>query len=776
MKETSIIDVNNITFEYPSAEEGGTPVSVLRAMSLEIKEGSFTAVLGRNGSGKSTFSKHLNALLVPSEGQVVVCGMDTADDDNAWEIRKNAGMVFQNPDNQIVAAIVEDDVAFALENIGLESAEIRKRIDEAMKRTGVYELRKKSPHMLSGGQKQRVAIAGATAMKPRCIIFDEPTAMLDPQGRDEVISLIHSLKDDGITIIMITHFMEEAADADRVVVMNDGCVMLDGTPEDVFLETEKIEKAGLSVPSAVKIADKMRAGGIEIPANIIRMDELANFAAKKIAEAESDEMHVIDFAEMRADFAEDRADCAEMSVDCTEMSVDCTEMSVDCAEDRADCAEMSVDCAEMSVDCAEMSADCAEMSVDCTENGAEHAEKHTETTKENIIELKNVNYTYNKNLPDETYALHDVSFSIERGSFTGIIGHTGSGKSTLIQMLDGLLKPDSGSIFVEGCDITLKNGTGGMTMRELRQKIGLVFQYPEYQLFEETVAKDVSFGPRNAGLSEEEIDKRTREAFRLAGLAYDEIAEKSPFDLSGGQKRKAAIAGVLAMRPEILVLDEPTAGLDPATHRDILKMIDEINKTLGTTIIMISHNMDDVASMCDHVLVINGGEIILDGSPEYVYSNNDILQRTGLKLPCGAQLFDEIGKLLEKRGVKLSLDEYCKMTQTKVQTAAKTEPHCENAKSAAKTEPHCENAKSAAQAEPHCENAKSAAQAELHCEAAKTAAKTAAKAESYCENAKSAAKAESYCEAAKTEQQHDSLHMVLTADDAADVLVKLLSV
>ncbi len=622
MNETNIIDVRNITFEYPSAEEGGTPISVLREMSLEIQEGSFTAVLGRNGSGKSTFSKHLNALLVPSKGHVIVCGMDTSDDDNAWEIRKNAGMVFQNPDNQIVAAVVEEDVAFALENIGLESSEIRKRIDEAMKRTGVYELRKKSPHMLSGGQKQRVAIAGAAAMKPRCIIFDEPTAMLDPQGREEVINLIHSLKDDGITIIMITHFMEEAADADRIIVINDGGVMLDGKPEEIFLEAKKIEEAGLSVPPTVRIADIMRSEGIDVPTDIIRMDELAQFVAEKISNVGTCDgeksMPGADASAGDRMRAPSEADASAGDRMRAPSEADA------CAEDR--------------------------MSTEDSADGAGVG------TAENIIEVKNVNYTYNKNLPDETYALRDVSFCIKRGSFTGIIGHTGSGKSTLIQMLDGLLKPESGNIFVEGHDIMLKNGAGGMSMKELRQKVGLVFQYPEYQLFEETVAKDVAFGPQNAGLSEDEVDKRTRDAFRLAGLNYDEIAGKSPFDLSGGQKRKAAIACALAMMPEILVLDEPTAGLDPATHKDILNMLDRINKTLGTTVIMISHNMDDVASMCDHVLVINGGEIILDGTPEYVYSNSDILLKTGLKLPCGAQLFDEIGSLLEERGITLLPD------------------------------------------------------------------------------------------------------------------------
>ncbi|MBO4725272.1 MAG: energy-coupling factor transporter ATPase, partial [Firmicutes bacterium] len=228
-----------------------------------------------------------------------------------------------------------------------------------------------------------------------------------------------------------------------------------------------------------------------------------------------------------------------------------------------------------------------------------------------MIKVENITHIYEKGLPDEAVALDDVSFTIEDGSFTGIIGHTGSGKSTLLQHLNGLLKPDSGRIFVGDTDITDKK----TDMLAIRRKVGLVFQYPEYQLFEETVASDVAFGPKNLGLTDEEIRVRVEEALRLVGLDISEFGDKSPFELSGGQKRRVAIAGVVAMQPEVLILDEPTAGLDPQTHRDILGMISEIHREQHNITILVSHNMNDVANLCDHVLVINKGKLVMDGTP-----------------------------------------------------------------------------------------------------------------------------------------------------------------
>lgn len=256
------------------------------------------------------------------------------------------------------------------------------------------------------------------------------------------------------------------------------------------------------------------------------------------------------------------------------------------------------------------------------------------------IQVKNLTHIYEKGMPNESVALENISFEVEDGSFLGVIGHTGSGKSTLLQHLNGLLKPTDGTIVIGGVDITSPD----VSMVEIRKRIGLVFQYPEYQLFEETVAKDVAFGPKNLGLSKEEIDERVKEAIELVGLDYEAIKDRSPFELSGGQKRRVAIAGVVAMRPEVLILDEPTAGLDPKAHKDVLKMIETVHEKTGNIIILVSHNMTDIARMSDKVLVIDSGHMVMMGTPKEVFSNREELARVGLDLPPITQLTENLRK------------------------------------------------------------------------------------------------------------------------------------
>ena len=259
------------------------------------------------------------------------------------------------------------------------------------------------------------------------------------------------------------------------------------------------------------------------------------------------------------------------------------------------------------------------------------------------IQVKHLTHIYSEGLPQQSVALEDVTFSAEDGQFVGIIGHTGSGKSTLVQHLNGILKPKSGQILVSGTDITAE----GVVLRDIRKKIGLVFQYPEYQLFEETVEKDVAFGPGNLGLGEDEIRRRVKEAIELVGLDYEEIRKRSPFDLSGGQKRRVAIAGVIAMKPEVLILDEPTAGLDPKAHRDVLQMIEKVHSHEGNIIFLISHNMDDIARMADKILVMDNGRLAMQGTAEEIFSQEEKLASMGLALPSSAQLM----KLARKRGL-----------------------------------------------------------------------------------------------------------------------------
>ena len=268
-----IISAQDIYFEYRN-EEDGTAVPVLKGIGLAIHDGEFVAVLGHNGSGKSTFAKHCNAILLPTGGEMVVAGINTKDEDRLFDIRQNVGMVFQNPDNQIVATIVEEDVAFALENMGVEPSEIRRRVDEALKQVGMYEYREHAPHQLSGGQKQRVAIAGILAMRPRCIVLDEPTAMLDPQGRREVMKTIRQLnRHFGTTVVLITHYMDEAAVSDRVVIIDSGNVLKDGTPKEVFQEVELLKSVGLDVPQVTELIYELRKEGVNLPQDILTEDE-----------------------------------------------------------------------------------------------------------------------------------------------------------------------------------------------------------------------------------------------------------------------------------------------------------------------------------------------------------------------------------------------------------------------------------------------------------------------------------------------------------------------
>lgn len=272
----TMVRIENLKFSY--IREGTQDwVNAIKNVNLEIKKGSFVAVLGRNGSGKSTLAKNINALLLPSDGTILVNGFDTKDENHIWDIRQAAGMVFQNPDNQLVSSIVEDDVAFGPENLGIAPEEIRERVDSALNAVDMYEHRKKAPHHLSGGQKQRIAIAGVVAMTPECIIFDEPTAMLDPKGRTEVMEIIRKLNAEGITIILITHFMEEAAQADYVVIMDDGDIAAEGTPVEIFQNPEKIREVGLDVPPVVDIADRLRKHGINVPKEIISAEEMVEY-------------------------------------------------------------------------------------------------------------------------------------------------------------------------------------------------------------------------------------------------------------------------------------------------------------------------------------------------------------------------------------------------------------------------------------------------------------------------------------------------------------------
>ncbi len=567
-----IIKVEDLCFDYVTQDENGNVTernTALKNVNLSVPEGQFLAVLGHNGCGKSTLAKHFNAILTPTSGKVLVDGIDTSDEDRVFEIRQSVGMVFQNPDNQLVATIVEEDVAFAPENLGVHPKEIRERVDDALKQVDMYEFREHAPHQLSGGQKQRVAIAGIIAMRPRCIVMDEPTAMLDPKGRREVMKTIKRLnKEQGITVILITHYMEEAAQADRVVVMDGGRVIMDDVPKKIFSRYEELRAVGLDVPQVTELCVLLEKGGVDISREIIFED-----------------------------------DCAE---------------------------------AISGLDLKKKTADIEKKSVSVKKDGEEAAR------------LEKLTYKYSVGTPFEKTAVDNVDLSIARGEFVGIIGHTGSGKSTLIQHLNGLIKPTEGTVYVDGRDIWGKD----VNIRDIRFKVGIVFQYSEHQLFEETVAKDIAYGPRNMGLSEEDIKSRVHAAAESMGIVR--LLEKSPFELSGGQQRRVALAGVLAMDPEVLILDEPAAGLDPKGRDKILGLISQYHRKSGKTILLVSHSMEDIVKYATKVLVMNKGRVFCYDETDKVFERTGELVSIGLDVP----QITRLSHRLKERGIDIGDDIY----------------------------------------------------------------------------------------------------------------------
>lgn len=547
--EAPIVSLAHVTLAYGD-------LRALDNVSLDVRQGERLCVLGANGSGKSTLASVICGLIAPDAGEVTLVGekvfaAGSADFDAYRRARRKLGLVFQNPEDQIVTSVVEEDVAFGPENLGLPSERIEHLVRRELHRVAMERYAKADPARLSGGQRQRVTIAGALAMEPRVLVLDEPSSSLDVRGRRSVMKVVEKLRGVGCTVVHVTHFMDEALGADRVVVLDHGHVALVGTPQEVFSHVEEVRSLGLEEPFAGRLSSQLRKRGLDV--------------------------------------------------------------SWTCDEDAllAELARRTSGCQFGRL---------------AAEPGA-----MTHAAAEPVVHAEDVRFSYEQSrrrrrADAAPAALDGVTLGVPRGAHVALVGQTGSGKSTLLRLIAALEVPDQGSIEVDGISTADRRGR-----RMLHGRVGYVMQRPERQLFAETVAQDVAYGPTNLGLSPSEVNQRVRRALDLVGLADKNDA--SPFQLSGGQQRLCALAGILAMEPDLLVLDEPTAGLDPRGRRKLRRILDGLNAA-GTTLVEVTHAMED-AARAGLVAVLDDGRVVLTGTPAQVFSagNAEKLHDMGLGVP-----------------------------------------------------------------------------------------------------------------------------------------------
>ena len=539
----SFIDIRGLSHKFNIKDKDGNKVGenwAIKDVDFLADRGEMIAILGRNGSGKSTFARHLNGLLAPHGGSIVIGGKDLASTDNLMAVRRQVGMVFQNPDNQIVGNTLAEDIGFGLENLGMPCSDIWNKIDEMLELTGLTAYKYSSTSRISGGQKQRLAIASSMAMTPECLVLDEATSMLDPQGAKDMLKLVLKLnKDKNITVIMVTHKISEALLADRVYILDDSRMVAEGIPEDVLSDVERLKTYGLEIPVRMKIETG-------IPVDI-------------------------------------------------------------CSEYKKKHLQISQK----------------------VETTADHVNDHDSTLndlKKCIVELQKVSYSY-VNGNESFKALSDIDLKIYEGQVLAVIGQTGSGKSTLLQMINKLIAPQSGKVYLYGTDVQRVRN-----IKDIRRRIGYVFQFPESQLFESTVLKDVMYGPINFGMSKEEAEMSARHALELVGVP-ERYTDYSPFELSGGLRKRVAIAGILAYGPDILILDEPACGLDGESKEQLWELIRTLNREKNVTIILVSHDMEDVYEMSERVLLMDHGKVVYDGGTEDFFDDRELLERYGIGTP-----------------------------------------------------------------------------------------------------------------------------------------------
>ncbi len=572
--DAPLIRAQDVSHLYPAQPQ---PLPALEQITLALDRGEYVAIVGANGSGKSTLARHFNALLYPTRGDVWVDGANTRDPSQLRSIRRNVTMVFQNPENQFVATVAEEDVAFGPENFGVPQPTLGHRVREALQVVGLTPLRLRAPHELSAGQQQRLAVAGALALDPAALVLDEATSMLDPRGKQDVNELTGRLYKGGLLLVAITQAMDEAAQAGRVVLLDHGRVAATGTPREIFSNPDLLQECGLGLPPYAAIAQGLRTFVPDFPANLLSAHELADAIACRVRSAPAGSRSALASSPAAAMTAQPTAPA-----------------------------------------------------------GAP------------IIQVRDLRHTYLRGTPRAVEALHGVDLDIYPGEIIGLVGTTGSGKSTLLQHFNGLLRPrpGEGTVVVEGINLS-ESGVGS---RPLGNRVGLLFQLSDRQLFERYVGDDIAFGPRQFGHDRDEVRRRVRQGMERVGLGFDEFKDRRTMTLSGGEKRRVALAGVLALEPQVLVLDEPTVGLDPRGRRLLLDSLKRWRSEDGLTVVLASHDMQVIAELCDRVYVMDAGRVAFSGTPRELFWHGPDLVRLGLALPPAIILL----RLLRERGLNLA--------------------------------------------------------------------------------------------------------------------------
>lgn len=600
----------------------------LSDVSCSIAKGTYTAIIGPNGSGKSTLARHFNALLLPNFGKVTSFGIDSQTDSDLFELRRLVGMVFQNPDNQIIGTTVEEDMAFGPENLAIPAIEIRKRIQAALKLLKMENLAKKAPSNLSGGQKQKLAVGSILVMQPKALLLDEATSMLDPDMRRELLAFIRKLRlERSLTVVNVTHHLDELLTADKVLVLVKGHLMRAYRPLDLFNDDEMLSKLKLSLPGGVNLLKALlKVKGID-KLNLANL-ESATIQAHIEAELASLTALQASALELMAIRLERENEAFIKSLQANLVSLQALSTK-DASQAAARELEPSV-----ATTARETAPDAAMHSLQ------REAEPVSKLTSEPVIKVRHLTYRYPEASKSAAPVLDDISFDVHKGEILAIVGHSGSGKSTLIMHLNALLKNEPEQVIVKGLDAANK-----ANFLEIRKRVSMLFQYPEHQLFAESIYKDIAYGPTKLGYSADEVKALVKLACDMLGFTPD-MFNKSPFELSGGQMRKVALAGIIAMWPDVFVLDEPAAGLDDRGRNEIFNYI-KLLKKLGKTIIVVSHNMEDVAEFADRVLIMKAGKVVKIAEPSEIFVEEAFLKANSLEQPALTKALGQASKALD---------------------------------------------------------------------------------------------------------------------------------